>query len=224
VQRFGREGPGLVYSLTGVLGTTLGVLSEVALVVVSGIYLASQPGLYRDGLLQLVPVPHLDRAQRILGAAGHALRLWLLGQAIAMAMIGILTGIGVWLLGLPSPLAFGVIAGATEFIPILGPILGAIPAVLIAFSISPMTALYVVLFYIGLQQVESNLLMPLIQERVVALPPVLMLFATVVAGLLFGLLGILFATPLAVACIVATQEIYVRGVLGKDVALLGEGS
>jgi predicted PurR-regulated permease PerM len=222
VRRFGSDGPGLVTSITGVLGTTLGVLSEVALVLASGVYFAIRPKPYLRGILYLVPKGSTARMERLFRTVGRALSLWLVGQAIAMVTIGTLTGIGVWMLGLPSALALGVIAGATEFIPVLGPILGAVPAVLIGFSISPIKAVYVALFYFVLQQFESNLLMPLIQQRVVALPPVLTLFGTLVAGLLFGVPGVLLATPLAVATVIAIQIVYVEGVLGKRIEVLGE--
>jgi predicted PurR-regulated permease PerM len=224
IRGIGGAGSGLAARITKVLGTTIGFVSEALLMFVAGIYLAAQPKTYRGGLLALVPAERVGQAQRVLAAMARALRLWLFGQGIAMLLIGTLTTVGLLLLGMPSALALGLIAGMTEFIPIFGPIIGAVPAVLIAFGESPTMALWVMLFYFGLQQLENHLLMPLIQNKVASVPPVLTLFATVVAGLLFGALGILFATPLAVAAVVAVQILYVEGMLGKDVEVLGEAA
>jgi predicted PurR-regulated permease PerM len=218
----GDNATGLVKRLTGFLGTTFGAVGEAVLMLVSGIYLAAQPRLYRAGFLNLVPDKHVDRARRLMNATARALRRWLLGQGAAMLAIFAVTTPGLWLMDVPSALALGIIAGVTEFIPFIGPLLGAIPAVLIGLSVSPTMALWIALFYFAVQQLENHLLMPIIQSRVTALPPVLTLFATVVAGFLFGLLGVLFATPLAVMTVVAVQVLYVEGMLGKKIALLGD--
>jgi predicted PurR-regulated permease PerM len=130
-----------------------------------------------------------------------------------------LSGLGLWLLGIPSAAALELIAALAEFIPILGPIIGAFPAVIVAFGVGERMALYVILLYFIIQQIESNLLIPLIQERMVSLPPVLTLFAAVTFGLLFGLMGLLLATPLTVVGMVIVKVLYVEEGLGKPVSL-----
>jgi predicted PurR-regulated permease PerM len=131
------------------------------------------------------------------------------GQLVAMLSVGLITGIGLWLLDVPLALSLGLIAGILEFIPFIGPILSAIPALLVAFTQDGWTPLYVLLLYLGIQQIEGNVLMPVIQKWAVSLPPALGLLGVVIFGLLFGILGVLFATPLMVVVMVFVQKLYV---------------
>jgi len=110
----------------------------------------------------------------------------------------------------------------TDFVPIVGPIFGAVPAVLLGFSISPTTALWVIALYLLIQQIEGNVVQPIVQRRAVDLPPALTLFALVAFGVLFGPLGVVFATPLAVVALVAVKQLYVSDILGEKVHVPGE--
>jgi predicted PurR-regulated permease PerM len=210
-------------TLIGTATSALGAVADAFLIVVTGLYLAFQPGLYIGGIVQLAPAARRDEARQFLAASGHALRLWLLGQLVSMTLVGILSGLALWLIGVPSPLALGLIAGLTEFIPILGPILGAIPAILAALAAKPILALYVAGAFVVIQQIENHLLTPIVQRQTVSLPPALTIFATVVSGVVFGLPGVLFATPLAVVVIVAVKLFYVRDALGEPPDLPGDG-
>jgi predicted PurR-regulated permease PerM len=191
-------------------------------VIAAAAYLAINPKRYRDGALKLVPPSVRGEIGETADNAGRALRSWLLGQLISMVIVGALTTLGLMLIGVPSPLALGVLAGLLEFIPMVGPIIAAVPAVLLGLSEGGTTALWVVLLYVVIQQVEGNLIMPLIQKRAVNLPPVVMLFAILVAGVLFGALGVVLAVPLAVVVYVAVKRLYVRDALGDDVEIPGE--
>jgi predicted PurR-regulated permease PerM len=193
--------------LLGAAMTTLGAAANVLLMLVLGIYLAADPGLYRRGFLRLVPSRHRSRAAAALDEASAALRKWLAGQLVAMAAVGVLTGIGLLALGVPLALSLATIAALLEFIPFAGPIVAAIPAVLIAFAHDPATALYVALLYFAVQQVEGYLLIPLVQRWAVALPPALGALSVVVLGVLFGLPGVLFAVPLTVVATVLVREL-----------------
>lgn len=208
----------IVKSATGLLGSAFGLLADFVLIATAGIYLAAEPELYRYGILQLVPTNHVARAEQVLDAVGEAMRLWMVGQIFAMTVVGIMWGVSLWLLGVGSALALGVIAGLAEFIPVIGPILGAVPAVVIALAQSPILAFWAVIVYLIIQQIESSLLMPLIQARVVALPPAFTLFALVIGGWLFGIIGVLFAMPLAVVLMVLVRMLYIEDVLGKRTA------
>lgn len=208
-----------VSRITEIVGSGAALVIAFFLILFGGIYLAAEPELYRSGILELVPPGHVSRAEQLLDVVGNALRLWLLGQLFAMGVVGMLSGLGLWLLGIPSAAALGLIATLAEFIPILGPIIGAFPAVIVAFGVGERMALYVILLYFIIQQIESNLLIPLIQERMVSLPPVLTLFAAVTFGLLFGLMGLLLATPLTVVGMVIVKMLYVEQALGKPVNL-----
>ncbi len=208
------QGMGLFSQVGGLASSVLATTTDVVLILVVTIFMALEPRLYADGLVALFPPSARPRAREILDAVGRALRDWLLAQGISMLVIGAVTTVGLLLLDIPLALALGVLALVLEFIPFVGPVLAAVPAILFAFTVSPATALWVALFYLGVQQVEGNLLMPIIQEKVVRLPPVLTVTAAVAMAALFGFSGLVFATPLVVALMVLVRMVYVEGVLG----------
>jgi predicted PurR-regulated permease PerM len=210
------SGVGTALSLAG------NAIAGALLVFVGGIYLAAQPRLYLEGILKLIPAARRALAEQSLAETGRALRLWLLGQLVAMAIVGAATSVGLALIGIPSSLALGVLAGLSDFVPVVGPIVAAIPALLIAFSQGDEAALWTLALYVGVQQIEGNILMPLIQQRVVSLPPALTLFAIVAAGTLFGVPGILLAAPLTVAAYVLVKRLYVREALDTATPIPGE--
>ncbi|MEQ9688984.1 MAG: AI-2E family transporter [Bauldia litoralis] len=203
-------------NFAGLTFTIFDMVLSFALVIVAGIYFAANPDTYRNGFLSLFPDGPRDNVGRTLDLSGKALRYWLIGQLVAMTIIGFLSWLGLTLLGVPSALALGFIAGVTDFVPVIGPIFGAIPAVLIAFSVSPTTALWVIGLYVLLQQIEGNIVQPLIQKKAVNLPPALTLFSLIGFGALLGPMGILLATPLAVVAIVATKQLYVRKISSES--------
>lgn len=195
--------------LASVATFTFSGLVDAALVLVIGVFIAADPDLYRRGLLKLVPRGARHQAREAVGAVAHALRRWLLAQGIAMLSIGLLTGIGLWILGVPMALGLGILAGLMAFIPYIGPFVSAGPGILLAFSIDPATALYALMLYIGVQQVEGNVITPLAQRWAAATPPALALVSVIIFGLLFGLPGVLFATPLMIAVVALVDTLYV---------------
>ena len=216
---------GSVLSHIASLGiTAVSALTNLFLVMVAGIFLAVDPKLYQTGLVKLFPQSLHERVDSALNASGRALELWLVGQLFAMALIGVLVGFAMWLIGLPSPLALGLIAGLTEFIPFIGPILGALPALLIAATRDAGTLAWTVIAFVGIQQIESNLIMPVIQRRTVSLPPVLSLFAVVAFGVVLGALGLILAVPLTVVAYVLVKKLYVRETLGEPTSVPGENA
>ncbi|WP_081047337.1 AI-2E family transporter, partial [Xanthomonas translucens] len=140
-----------------------GGITDAVLMIVGGVYLAAQPKLYRRGLLRLLPRDRRDVADEALTASGKVLRAWLGGQFLAMLVIGSLTGLGLWLLGVPVALGIGLLTALLDFIPIVGPIVAAVPAVLLGFTVSPQVALGALLVFVVLQQLEGHVLQPLIQ-------------------------------------------------------------
>jgi predicted PurR-regulated permease PerM len=152
----------------------------------------------------------------------RALRLWLKGQAIAMVVVGLMTGIGLWLLGMPSAFVLGLLAGLLEFIPFAGPIISAIPAILLALVVGPEMALWVGLLYLFVQQFEGNVLSPMIQQYAVDLPGVVLLFSLIGFGILFGTLGVILAAPLAVVTLVLVKRLYVIETLDTPTPIPGE--
>ncbi len=213
---------GLASRIAGIGGAVMSGLADFFLVVIAGIYIAASPRLYKQGLVKLFPIRHHERVESSLDASGQALRLWLVSQLIAMSCVAVLSTLAFWLIGLPSPYALGLIAGLADFIPFLGPILGALPAVLFAFSISGETALWTIVAVIIIQQLEGNVIFPLVARSVVSIPPALALFAILVASILFGPLGLVFGFPLAVVTYVLVKKLYVRETLGEETSVPGE--
>ena len=213
---------GMAARLAGIGGAILDGLADFILVVIAGLYIAAAPRLYEQGFVKLFPIRHHERVESTLEASGKALRLWLTSQLIAMSCVAVLSAMAFWLIGLPSAIALGLIAGLADFIPFLGPILGALPAVLIAFSISGETALWTILAVIVIQQLEGNVIFPLVARSVISIPPALALFAILIGSVLFGTLGLIFGFPLAVVTYVLVKKLYVRETLGERTEVPGE--
>jgi predicted PurR-regulated permease PerM len=199
-----------------------GAMANLFLVVVGGLYIATNPRLYRTGLLKLVPAERRELTGTALRDTGRSLRLWLVGQLVSMVLVGTLTGVGLWLIGVPSALVLGLLAGLLEFVPLVGPIVAAIPGLLIAATQGTETLLWALALYFVLQQLEGNIIQPLVQQRAVSLPPALLLFALVAFGTLFGIAGLLLAAPLTVVLFVAVKRLYVREALGTPTPIPGE--
>jgi predicted PurR-regulated permease PerM len=198
----------------GVAATAVfGGVADLLLVLFLGVYFAIDPRMYRDGVLRLLPPVHRGRVGRALDDAGDALRRWLLGQLVAMISVGVLVGIGLALVGVPLAPALGVVAAIFEFIPVIGPILFSIPGLLLAFAKGPNVAVYALIVYVVVQQVESNVLIPLLQRWAVELPPVVGLLAIVAGAYLLGVMGVVFATPAAVVIMALVQHLYVEEAL-----------
>jgi predicted PurR-regulated permease PerM len=204
-------------------GTTVfGAAATLVVVIVAGVYIAINPDVYRNGFLMLFPSRIRAQIGETIDDAGGALRLWIGAQVVSMILVGVLTGAGLALIGVPSALALGLIAGVSEFIPIIGPFIGAIPALLLASTVSWEMLLWTLLLFVVVQQFESNIITPLVARRAVKLPPAVGLFAVVAIGILFGPLGLLLGYPLAIVFDVAVRRLYVREALGEAVEIAGE--
>jgi predicted PurR-regulated permease PerM len=203
--------------LGGFARTAVGGVANIFVVLVAGAYFAAQPALYRDGVLMLLPKSARPEVLAAFEDAGRALRLWLLGTLFSMLVVGVLTGVGAAVLGLPAPIALGLIAGLAQFVPIVGPISSIVPGVLVALSLGVGTVVWTLVVYIAIQQFESNLLTPLVQRKTVSIPPALTLFAVIAMALIFGPLGVVFATPLTVVAFVMIRRLYVKDVLGEQI-------
>lgn len=213
---------GLIGKAAGFLSTTFGAVTSLIVVLLFGLYLAADAEGYQRGVIRLIPIPARDRAREILHVLGLTLHWWLIGRFVDMALVGLLTWIGLWLLDVPLALTLALIAAILNFVPNIGPIVAAIPAILLGLGEGQALALYVALLYIGIQTVESYLITPLIQQRTVSLPPVLTFFAQVAMGILLGIPGLILATPMAAAILVLVKMIYVEDLLGDKIEAQGE--
>jgi predicted PurR-regulated permease PerM len=196
-------------------------IASIFIVLFIGIYGAISPHFYIDSAIRLFPTDKRERIREVFRATGHALHWWLVGQIAAMVVVGILTGIGLMIIGIPLALALALIAALFSFIPFLGPVISAVPAVLIAFLKSPTSALYVVIVFILVQTVESYFITPQIQQRAVSFPPAFLISMQILMGVLFGPLGVLMATPATVVVVVVVQMLYIEDTLGDSVEIVG---
>lgn len=218
----GGASSGVLSNVSGLVMSVGGGLTDLLLVIFGGIYIAAQPGLYRKGLLKMVPSAKRPLVAETLDDSGRALQLWLKGRLVSMSFVAVLTWVGLTIIGVPSALPLALLAGLLEFIPFIGPILSAVPAILLALASSPSTALWVALLFLIIQQLEGNVIEPLVQQRAVELPPALLLFAIVAATLVFGTIGILLGAPLLVVVYVMVKRLWVREALGTETPIPGE--
>ncbi len=206
----------------GGVSSVVGGLSSGLIVLIVGLYLAAAPSTYIDGALRLVAPSKRDRGRDVVRVVGHALRWWLVGRIASMGVVGVLTAIGLWIVGVPLAFVLGLIAALLSFVPYIGPITSVIPAALVALADDPASVLYVLIVYVAVQILESNLITPLLQEQTVSLAPALLIGAQLLMGALVGVVGVFIATPLAVVFIVLVQMLYVEDVLDEAVTPLGE--
>lgn len=185
-----------------------GGLADVILVLFLALYFAIDRTTYRNGFLLLLPEGARDRTGKAIDASGRALRLWLVGQLGAMLVVGALTAIGLWVAGVPMAIPLGILSGILDFVPFIGPLVAAVPGIMVAFSQGTDVALYATLVYIIVQFIEGNVVMPIAQKWAVEMPPVLGLLSIVAFGLVFGLIGVLFAMPLTVVMVVLIKKLW----------------
>ena len=197
-----------------IVQSTVTTAGYAILVFLMAIYLAAPPELYRRLFLRLVLPSWRAIAVRLYKQTGQVLLRWLLGQFIVMLTIGILSGLGLWALGVEAPVALGLVGGLLTFIPYFGAVMAAVPATLVALTQSPLDALWVIAMYAGVHFIEGNFITPLVQAEATALPPVLSLLSTVGFSILFGISAILLATPLMLLLLVIIEVLYVEAIPG----------
>jgi predicted PurR-regulated permease PerM len=206
----------------GIFSGFFGALTSIVLIFFISLYLAASPQLYFRGLLGLFPEKSRPLYEETFRILGRSLQYWMLGQALSMSVVGLMTGIGLWITGIPLVLSLAVISGLLAFVPVVGPIVSAVPGLLLGFSESMATGGVVLLVYFVVQTLESYLLTPLINKHVVRLPPVLLLVSQATFAALAGIPGLVFAAPLTLALVILIQQIYVRGELGHQIETIGK--
>jgi len=190
-------------------------VSYALIMIAAGVFLAMDPGRYREGVLRLVPRSRRDRYREVLGELSDVLRRWLMGRVIVMLAVGVLSSAGLWALGIDAPFALGLTGAVLTFVPLVGSIAAALPGMLIGFLQEPIKAVVVALLFWCVHFIEGTFITPYVQDETVDIPPVLSIFSTAVFGLLFGPIGVLLTGPFTVVLMVLVERLYVEDALGE---------
>ena len=220
--KIGARMGGATHYLFPFLTSTLSAFGGVLLIIFLSVYIGAEPTTYRSGLMHLFPQRTRKRADEVLAAMAVALRKWLVTQLIAMAVIGSVTTIVLLIFKVKAAFALGLLAGLFEFIPTIGPILSAVPAIAMGFLDSPEKALFIGLAYIGIQFLENHILIPLLMRGGVDLPPALTVISQALMAMVFGFIGLMVAVPLLAAVMVPIKMLYVQDVVGDRMETLDE--
>ena len=190
-------------------------LIEGVSVLVMAVYLSRHPGLYVEGIVAVVPPSRRRLAREILADLGSTLRAWVVGQAIAMVLLGGLTTLGLWALGVPYFLAFGVFAGVAALVPFFGTLFSTLLPALFALGVAGLPkALAVLAIGVGVHLIEANVVAPVVMERQINLPPVITIAGVLLIGKLFGLAGLVVAVPILVLVLILVRHILLGEVYG----------
>ena len=194
------------------------VISYVVVIVIATIYAVAQPKPLVNGFVALFPAGRRQEVRRILRDLYETVQRWFVGQLASMLLIGVLSTVALYLIGVPFALLLGIFSGLISFIPFVGPLISVIPPLLLALIGTPIDALWVVLAYAAIQTIESYLIQPLVMSRAVSLHPAVVMFALLIMGTLFGFVGVLIAVPLVAAIAVLLRELWIERMdsLGTD--------
>lgn len=206
---------GVSGNIQSFFSSVFGIIGDFYIMIALGAFFLVQPSIYIDGIIQLFTKNSKNEVFKTLTSIEKILKKWLLGKLFSMLIVGFLTGIGLYLLGVPLALTLAIIAAICAFIPNIGPIIALAPALLIAFSKGEEYILYTFLLYTGIQVIESNIITPLIQREVISFPMALILIAQVILGLFTGYLGLILATPVVAILLLLVKKIYIQNYLEK---------
>jgi predicted PurR-regulated permease PerM len=209
-QTSGQNSRKLLASIGRFFSSTFGVLGDIYVILFLGIFLTANPSIYKNGIIALVPTDKKEEANHVLNELAHNLKSWFKGKLFSMAVVAVLTGIGLSIIGVPMIFALAIIAGILNFIPNFGPIIAMVPAVLLGLSQSMNLALIIAGLYIFIQMLESNLITPMVQKKLVSIPPALIIVGQLIIGSVSGYLGIILATPVVLIIMVLVNELYVK--------------
>ncbi|MBW4025182.1 MAG: AI-2E family transporter [Proteobacteria bacterium] len=209
---------GIAKPAMSVLGTGFGLIGTFVVVLLAAIYIAATPSRYTRGAVLLFPPAARPQAARVLGDCGRALQWWMLGQAIDMIAVAVISTTGLLILGIPLPYALGTLAGLLAFIPYFGAWIGSIPAILVALTVNVHSASWTILVFLLCHLVEGYILAPIVQRRTVDLPPAVTLLSMSIVAAFYGVAGLALATPIAAVVLVAVQEAYVQRLGSREQA------
>lgn len=205
------------HDISGLIRGAGEIALNALLLLVGALFFAADPQVYERGVLLLIPPRHRPAFEDALFDVASTLRLWLRAQLIQMTTMGVLVGIGLWLAGVPSAAALGLLAGLSEFIPYVGPTAAMLPALGLAATKGTAPIIGTLVTYAVVRLVQSNLITPYVTNRVVSIPPAVTLFVIIGIGYVFGLFGLFFSAALLVVIFTLIRSLYLREVLGEDI-------
>ena len=185
-------------------GVSLGLVAFIVTV-----YLVVHPTMLVDGFVSLFPAGRRERVRDVLGKMYQAVQKWFLGQLSAMVIIGVLTTIALYIIGIPYAFFIGALSGILAFIPLVGTFISLIPQVILALAVDPVLVVWVVLSSIAIHQIEAHVIHPVVMSRAVTLHPVVVVSAILIMGTLFHVIGLLLAVPLVAALSVLVRELWI---------------
>ncbi|MEO8884609.1 MAG: AI-2E family transporter [Mucilaginibacter sp.] len=212
----------LVATVQSLFSTTFGVLGDLYIIIFLGIFFTASPSLYKNGLLVLVPASKKEVAGCIMDRVSLSLKGWLKGMLFSMLLITIIIGATLTIIGVPVAFILALITGLLELVPNIGSLIAMIPGVLLALTMGTNTAILVAIVYITAQTLVANIVTPLIQKKMINLPPALTLISQLIMGTVSGALGIILAVPLLAIIIILVDELYVKKIAGNTKVELKE--
>jgi predicted PurR-regulated permease PerM len=188
-----------------------------------GIFFTTNPSLYKDGIMVLVPHSKKALGKHILDRISSSLKGWLKGTLFSMLSVTVLIGTALTIVGMPVALILALITGLLEMVPSIGSLVAMIPGVLLALTVSTNMAILVAVIYITSQTIVANIITPLIQKKMINLPPALTLISQLIMGSVSGALGVILAVPLLAILIILIDELYVKKIAHNDDSELDTG-
>ncbi|MGN6374347.1 MAG: AI-2E family transporter [Sphingomonas sp.] len=210
-------GSKVAQDLGGLIAGAGTMLLNVIILIVGSMFFAADPDIYRRGILMLVPRPHRAAFGDALEDVAATLRLWLRAQLILMTTMGVLVGVGLWLSGVPSSAALGLLAGLSEFIPYVGPTAAMLPALGLAATASKHALIGALVTYLLVRVVQTNFITPYVQARVIAIPPAVTLFVIISIGIVFGIYALFFSAAMLVVIFTLVRSLYLREMIGEPI-------
>lgn len=200
----------MMHTVSSFFSTTFGVLGDLYIILFLGIFFTTNPSLYKDGLLLLVPPSRKKISRHILNRISISLKGWLKGMMVSMVLVTIMITIGLSIIGIPAAMVLGLLTGLLEIVPTLGSAMAMVPGVLLGLTISTNTAILVAIVYIVSQTITGNIVNPLIQKKMINLPPALTLVSQLIMAAVSGAMGIILAVPLLAISVILVDELYVK--------------
>jgi predicted PurR-regulated permease PerM len=208
--------------LSGLLQGAGSLLLNIILLIVGAMFFAANPDIYKRGLLLLVPRPQRPAFADALEDVADTLRLWLRTQLILMTTMGVLVGLGLWIAGVPSPAALGLLAGLSEFVPYIGPTAAMLPALGLGATVSTHAVIGALITYAVVRLIQTNFITPFVQHRVIDIPPAVTLFSIIGIGIIFGLYALFFSAAMLVVIFTLVRALYLREMIGEPVEMPAE--